>query len=227
MNMRVLGMTLGMLLFSIMPVFSDHVIVTGGPALRKWEDLRIKEKQHDRWWGNFVRASTLRIDEIKKENPEAVIHWLVFKPSFKKRGEEDAKPYTDWLDRLAEKRGIEMHWFSTTEEFLAKLNACEDQSVETFDYFGHSNRYAFMFEYGADIIAASTCWLHEDELNRIDRKIFARKAMCKSWGCHTGESMSRLWRKHLKLPLIGAKGATNYSLVGHGKMPYVSGKWVR
>ena len=42
-----------------------HVILCGGPALRKWEDLRVEEDQHDRWWGNFIRASTIRIDEIR------------------------------------------------------------------------------------------------------------------------------------------------------------------
>ena len=37
---------------------ADHVIVTGGPALRVWEDLRVKPDLHDRWWGTCVRAST-------------------------------------------------------------------------------------------------------------------------------------------------------------------------
>ena len=36
-----------------------HVILCGGPALRLWEDLRVEQDQHDRWWGNFIRASTI------------------------------------------------------------------------------------------------------------------------------------------------------------------------
>ena len=39
---------------------AEHLILTGGPALRKWENLRVPRDQHDRWWANFVRASTLR-----------------------------------------------------------------------------------------------------------------------------------------------------------------------
>ena len=45
---------------------AEHVIVTGGPALRKWENYRTSKDQHDRWWANFVRASTLRMAEVRK-----------------------------------------------------------------------------------------------------------------------------------------------------------------
>ena len=57
---------------------ADHVVVTGGPTLRKWEDLRVPDDQHDRGWANFIRASTLRIDEIRKPcGPDAPIGWML------------------------------------------------------------------------------------------------------------------------------------------------------
>ena len=66
---------------------ADHLIVTGAPALRKWENYRISEDQHDRWWANFVRASTLRIAEIRKAyGPEAPIVWMVYQPGYQARG---------------------------------------------------------------------------------------------------------------------------------------------
>ena len=209
------------------PAWADHVVVTGGPALREWEELRVKEKQHDRWWGNFVRASTLSIDSYLKtsESADEVI-WMVFKPALAARGVEDSKPYTNWIEGLARKRNVQLLWFSSRDEFLDQLNNRPRRSVESFDYFGHSNRYAFMFDYGSDIMAASTSWLHQNHLKEIRRSVFARKARCKSWGCHTGESMSKVWKKEVKTTLIGAKGATNYSKVGHGQMPSVSGEWV-
>ncbi|HSP44164.1 MAG TPA: hypothetical protein VLO11_14915, partial [Luteolibacter sp.] len=84
---------------------ADHVIVTGGPALREWEDLRIKPDQHDRWWGNFVRASTLRMVEIRKAyGRDAHLVWMVFKPGYVTRGREDGKPYVQWLTKLARER---------------------------------------------------------------------------------------------------------------------------
>jgi hypothetical protein len=99
--------------------------------------------------------------------------------------------------------------------------------VQTFDYFGHSNKYAFMFDYGSEIMAVSNAWLHERDIPRLKSSIFARNAHCKSWGCHTGQSMSKVWKNHLGIPLEGANGKTVYTLVGQGTMPIGYGGWAR
>lgn len=216
------------LLFLTNLAHADHVIVTGGPALREWEDLRVSEDRHDRWWANFVRASTVRIDEIRKAyGPAAPVVWMVFQPGYQTRGREDGKPYTTWIAEQATKRKATLIWFNGSGDFISKLNSRPRGSVETFDFFGHSNRYAFMFDYGNDIMAASTAWLHEKDLSRIKSSIFARNAYCKSWGCHTGESMSKVWRSSIGIPLEGARGPTSYTMVGHGQLPVVKGSWVR
>lgn len=207
---------------------ADHVIVTGGPALRKWENYRVKEDQHDRWWANFVRASTLRMAEIRKAyGPNAPIVWLVYQEGYKARGKEDGKPYTTWIAEQAAKRKVTLIWFHGTGNFISTLNSRPRGSVHTFDFFGHSNRHAFMFDYGCDIMAASTSWLHERDLPRIKASIFDRNAYCKSWGCHTGESMSKVWKSATGIALEGAKGPTVYNDVGQGRMPFVRGSWVR
>ena len=207
---------------------ADHVIVTGGPTLRKWENLRVQEDQHDRWWANFVRASTLCIDEIRKtDGANTPIVWMVYQPGYQARGREDGKPYTSWIAEQAAKRRVTLVWFNSSSGFIQALNSRPHGSVETFDFFGHSNRYAFMFDYGNDIMAASTAWLHERDLPRIKSSIFSRGAQCKSWGCHTGESMSAAWRKATGVPLIGAMGATSYTDVGAGILPVVRGRWTR
>lgn len=218
---------LASLLF-VLPSQADHVIVTGGPALRKWENLRVPVDQHDRWWANFVRASTLRMAEVRKAyGSDAPLVWFVFKPGYRTRGGEDAKPYTTWISKLAADRRATLIWFSSGGEFLRALNSRPRGSIETFDFFGHSNRHAFMFDYGNDIMAASTEWLHERDLPRIKGSVFSRNAYCKSWGCHTGESMSAVWRRAVGVPLEGAKGPTNYTVVGQGSLPSVSGSWAR
>ena len=97
----------------------------------------------------------------------------------------------------------------------------------TFDYFGHSNRYCFMLDYGNEIIATCCAWLHQRDLSRIHRAPFNRNAYCKSWGCHTGESMSAVWKQQLGIPLEGANGKTDYGVVGEGKLPAIVGSWVR
>jgi hypothetical protein len=207
---------------------AEHVIVTGGPALRQWEDLRVKDDQHDRWWANFVRASTLRIAEIRQAyGSEAKIVWMVYQPGYQTRGREDGKPYTTWIAEQAAKRRATLVWFSSTQGFIQALNSRPRGSVQSFDFFGHSNKYAFMFDYGNDIMAASTAWLHERDVPRIKSSVFDRNAYCKSWGCHTGESMSAVWKRSLGVALEGARGPTSYVVVGQGKLPVVKGSWVR
>ncbi len=207
---------------------ADHVIVTGGPTLRKWENLRVPDDQHDRWWANFIRASTLRIAEIRQAyGPEAPIVWFVYQPSYQSRGREDTKPYTSWIVELAAKRRVNLVWFNGSGEFIQVLNSRPRGSIQTFDFFGHSNRYAFLFDYGNEIMAVSTAWLHQRDLPRIKSSIFDRKAYCKSWGCHTGESMSAVWKHATGIALEGADGPTSYSNVGKGSMPVVHGKWTQ
>ena len=72
---------------------AEHVIVTGGPALRRWENLRVKDDRHDHWWANFVRASTLRMDEIHQAyGADAKLVWMVYQPGYQTRGREDSRP---------------------------------------------------------------------------------------------------------------------------------------
>jgi hypothetical protein len=214
----------------MLPLWSraDHVIVTGGPALRKWENYRILPDQHDRWWANFVRASTLRMDEIRKAyGPDAPLVWMVYQPGYQTRGREDGKPYVAWITEVATSRRATLIWFSSTAGFLQSFNSRPRGSVQSFDFFGHSNRFAFMFDYGNEIIAVSTSWLHERDLPRIKSSVFARNAYCKSWGCHTGESMSAAWKRATGVPLEGAKGPTDYTVISHGRLPEVHGSWTR
>jgi hypothetical protein len=48
----------------------------------------------------------------------------------------------------------------------------------------------------------------------------------KSWGCHTGESMSRLWREATGTRMWGAIGKTDYSTGELPALSSVGGKWV-
>jgi hypothetical protein len=207
---------------------AEHVIVTGGPALRRWENLRIKDEQHDRWWANFVRASTLRMAEIHQANgADAKIVWMVYQPGYQTRGREDKSPYTTWISQLATKNRVTLIWITSGGGLIQAINSRPRHSITTFDFFGHSNRYAFMLDYGNEVMAVSTEWLHERDLPRIKASVFDRRAYCKSWGCHTAESMSAAWKRALGIPLEGANGPTNYGPVGQGKLPSVSGRWER
>jgi len=210
------------------PAAQHHVILTGGPALRKWENLRVPRDQHDRWWANFVRASTLRMVEIRRAyGKDAAITWIVYRPGYARRGREDGKPYTKWLAELAAKRKVTLVWVSSGSDAISAINRHPSRSVVSFDYFGHSNKYCFLLDYSGEIMGASKAWLHQDDLSGIRRGIFARNAQCQSWGCHTGESMSAYWKRATGQTMIGAHGKTNYEPVGQGRMPSITGHWVR
>ena len=207
---------------------ADHVIVCGGPALRQWEDYRVPDDRHDRWWANFVRASTLRMAEVRLAyGKNAPLVWFVYRPGYETRGREDGKPYTTWIAEQASKRNCTLIWFNSTGDYIRKMNDRPRGSIETYDYFGHSNKYAFMFDYSNDILGACTQVLHERDIPRLSSSVFAKNAACKSWGCHTGASMSAVWKRHMGIPLEGAKGKTTYTGVGHGQMPQGFGGWAR
>ncbi len=84
-----------------------------------------------------------------------------------------------------------------------------------------------MLDYSNDIMAISKAWIHQRDLGRIRKSAFSKRAICQSYGCHTGESMSSVWHRKVGNRLIGANGKTNYSEVGQGRLPYVTGTWVR
>jgi hypothetical protein len=83
-----------------------------------------------------------------------------------------------------------------------------------------------MFDYSNNIESACKSWLHESDLTKINRHVFARGAYVKSWGCHTGESMSKLWRDATGTKMWGAIGKTDFSTGELPALSSVGGKWV-
>jgi hypothetical protein len=192
----------------------EYIIVSGGPALRTWEDLRRPGEQHDRWWGNFIRPARMRIEEILRQDPGAPITWMVYRRSYQTRSSEDKRSLTELVHSVRDKYQVRLIWFDTGGDVIDYLNRGQNRSrlpVCNFEYFGHSNKRAFMFDYSNATYGASQSWLHEKDLSRIRGSVFTRDAFCKSWGCHTGESMSRVWRNATGIPMIGAYGKTDYS----------------
>ena len=178
---------------------NEYIICSGGPALRKWEDMRQAGQQHDRWWGNFVRTARVRMQEIKKTQPQGtIITWLVYRDSYLRRAAEDHDPLTSHIESVQSTYGINLVWFRTKDDLINYINrgggsvSRSRSKISGFEFFGHSNKFCFLFDYSSEIYAASTVWLHENDLPRLSRGAFARGAYCQSWGCHTGESMSKL-----------------------------------
>ena len=204
----------------------EYIIVSGGPSLIEWE--KFKAEPHDRWWGNFVRSARVRIDEIRKQQgPDALITWLVHRPSYLRRAtRQDQADLIGNINSVRDKFNVKLVWFDDGSAVINYLNAGQPRAqvkVANFEFYGHSNRACFMFDYSNEIDSGSKSWLHEDELFKIKRGIFTKDAFVKSWGCHTGESMSKKWRAATGKKMIGAVGKTNYAY-GHtrGWVPALS-----
>ncbi len=195
----------------------EYILVSGGPSLHEWE--KFKAEPHDRWWGNFIRAARVRIQEIQsKLGQGAKITWLVHKPSYLRRASrQDKQDLIANIVSVRDKYGVKLVWFDEGDELIEYLNAGQPRDlvkIANFEYYGHSNRACWMFDYSNEIDSGSKSWLHENDLGRIQRDTFTRDVFIKSWSCHTGESMSKKWKRATGKRMIGAIGKTDYSY-GH------------
>jgi len=206
----------------------EHVIISGGVSLMQWE--KYKMQPHDNWWMNFVRAARIRIQQLQAEKPGEPITWLVFKPSYVTRARAEGKDLMDLIDSVREAYGVKLVYFDRTAQLIDYLNNGQPRNrvkIASLEYFGHSNKACFMFDYSNNIDSASKVWLHENELKQIRRGIFARDAFVKSWGCHTGESMSKKWSAATGVKMIGAVGKTQYMTHELPILSTAGGRWVR
>jgi hypothetical protein len=214
----------------------EFVILSGGPALREWENLRQEQVRHDRWWGNFIRAARIRMDQIRAQHGEqALITWLVYRTGYELRSKEDGEDHMAKILSVQEKIKCRLIWFRETDTVIDYLNnggqgvSRGTTKVGNFEYFGHSNKYCFTFDYSGEVLGASKVFLHQEDLKRLQPGIFAPRAHVKSWGCYTGEAMSAAFYAQTRVRMIGARGKTDYSNCWKETLPELStssGRWV-
>ncbi len=213
---------------AVEPQPREAILIVGGVSIWAWE--KFKAQPHDSWWMNFVRAARIRTQEIQAVSPGLDVTWLVYRPAYIARGRQDGKDLIANINSVREAFGVKVVYFDTQPELINYINAGRPRDtvkISDLEYFGHSNKACFLFDYSNNIDSASKVWLHESELGKIHRGIFARDAFVKSWGCHTGESMSAKWRSAVGLPMIGASGKTEYQT---DELPIIStpgGRWTR
>lgn len=210
----------------------EHIVVSGGPALRHWEEYRIPSDQHDRYGGNFIKAAHIRMQGLRRSHPGAALTWMIYRPAYEARDREDAvrrPPYVCDMREIQDRAahvGARIVWFSSTPQLISYLNNRRGRLIDSFEYFGHSNKYAFLFDYSCDILGVSTCYLHAKDLRSIRGGAFSRGAHIQSWGCHTAEYMSQVFRRRTGRPMIGAVGKTDYSAISDNvSLPAVNGRW--
>jgi hypothetical protein len=219
---------------------TEYVVCSGGPALRKFEDLRVPADRHDKYWGNFTKASIMRMRQLRAQHGSALnLTWLIYRPAYVARAAEDARSSTvqykcDFgeISMEAAKLSAKVIWFSSTPEFCSFMNSHTRLKLSGFDYFGHSNKYCFLFDYSAEIVGASSCYLHVKGLHQLRRGIFAPYAHVQSYGCNMADgadSMYLAWKKATGHPMIAATGKTDFTaIIDNVTLPTViAGRWAQ
>ena len=205
---------------------TEWIILVGGPSMYQWE--KYKAEPHDHWWANFVHAARLRTEQLRAQYPDQMITWLVYKPGYLDRATQEKQDLISNIESVRDKFNLHLVWFGPGSDVLRYINAGQPRDqikIAGFEYFGHSNKACFMFDYSNIIDSACKSWLHESELRKIDRRVFAKRAYVKSWGCHTGESMSQKWYTATGTKMIGAIGKTQFMME---ELPILSspyGRW--
>jgi hypothetical protein len=207
----------------------EYIIVVGGPSLHVWEQYK-GPIAHDHWWANFVHSARVRTEQLRMQlGPDAMITWLVYKPGYVDRGKQENQDLIANINSVRDKFHLNLVYFDRGGDVINYLNSGHPRDqvkISGFEYFGHSNKACFLFDYSNVVDSASKAWMHETDLKKINRGDFVRDAYVKSWGCHTGESMSKLWREATGTRMWGAIGKTDYST---GELPALSsigGRWV-
>ena len=208
-------------------VTPEYIILVGGPSLMQWE--KYKTQPHDHWWANFVRAGRIRTEQLREKfGPDAKITWLVYKQGYVDRAAQEKMDLLGFIDSVREKFDLNLIYFRKGDEVINYLNngqPREQVKIAFFEFFGHSNKACFMFDYSSNVDSACKSWLHESELGKIKRTNFTRDALIRSWGCHTGERMSQKWHQAVGNRMWGVIGKTQYMT---NELPVIStpgGKW--
>jgi len=204
----------------------EVIIISGGVSLSRWEHY--KPQPHDRWWMNFVRAARIRIQQIRSADPRANITWLVYKPAYLRRASEEKKDLVQLIDSVRDAYNVKRVYFSKTSELLDYLNRGrprETVKIADLEYFGHSNKASWMFDYSNAIDSCSKAWLHENDLPKLNPGIFSKDAYVRSWGCHSGESMNAHFLRATGVPMWGAVGKTQYMTDELPALAERSGRW--
>jgi diadenosine tetraphosphatase ApaH/serine/threonine PP2A family protein phosphatase len=176
-----------------------------------------------------VRAARIRTEQLRaKYGPEAKITWLVYKQGYIDRGAQEKMDLLGFIGSVRDKFNLNLVWFRGGDEVINYLNSGQPRGqikVAFFEFFGHSNKACFMFDYSSNVDSASKSFLHQSQLTSINRSAFTRDAQIRSWGCHTGEMMSKKWRDAVGNRMWGVIGKTQYMT---DELPIIStpgGKW--
>src|SRR5258708_31573628 len=99
----------------------EDIVGAGAVCIMAWEKYKIEA--HDNWWLNFVRASRLRIEQLRNQyGPSAEITWLVYGPGYNRRQSQEKENIFSVIDSVRSKFGFNLIYFQTADQFFDYLN---------------------------------------------------------------------------------------------------------
>src|SRR5438552_18101189 len=177
------------------PVSGEDIIRVGGPSMYQWE--KYKTYPHDHWWANFIRAARIRTEKLRNQRgSDAKITWLVYRQGYEDRAKQERQDLISLIGSVRDKLNLNLVWFGPGSAVINYLNNGQPRDqvkVIGFEYFGHSNRACFMFDYSNNIDSACKSWLHDSELTKINRRVLVGNAKRKGWACKPVGECLRKW----------------------------------
>ncbi|NJK92284.1 MAG: hypothetical protein HC904_10880 [Blastochloris sp.] len=188
----------------------EQLYVSGGPALRYFE--RSKKNDHDRYWGNFIDSVLARHQKVQSEyGPEDQLTWMIFRPGYESRGREEKMDLIAEVEKRVASIGARLIWFSTKQELLDYVNQGQDRErikIRRFEYFGHSNKRCFMFDYSnvVDGAVIESGTLHVDDLKNCVRAVSIEQPIVKAGAVTLAKTTVRhgkkLWASRSEVPSV-------------------------
>ena len=96
-----------------------------------------------------------------------MITWLVYKQGYLDRATQEKQDLIANINSVRDKCHLNLIYFHAGSEVINYINHGGPRSqmkVAGFEFFGHSNKACFMFDYSNVLDSASKSWLHESQL---------------------------------------------------------------
>jgi hypothetical protein len=154
---------------------TEYIVVSGGPAVRTVRGSASSRRSSTTAGGETSSAPpACACRRFTRPRPQGThITWLVYRDGYVRRACLRAhQPLTQNIESVPKAYPfINLVWFRSTDELIRYINeggmSRWSTKISGFEYFGHSNKYSFMFDYSSDIYANSVRWLHQTDLETV------------------------------------------------------------
>ena len=138
------------------PVSAGEVLaICGGPALRKWDDLRAQEERCVLPPLAFVRAALFNQSQGVKNGDAVTL--LVYRDGLVRRSAEDREPWTARAQDLVERAEAKLIWVTSSSQVLSYLKL--RGPFRQIDFYGYATPQALLLDYECRISRGSSSWL--------------------------------------------------------------------